>query len=163
MPSLRATTAGTTTAGTPTAGTTTASGSFFSAIGARKLAMPVGGAAIVECNRAGSETRQTARRPHDYSGPFASDPMWCRGHPMSVLLPKGGMPRVAAECAIVWPIKFGECPLSAKSLNRLDNAKLEKRPVKSCINCISWSLCVSQRGHVRPVGRQLKPPDRQLE
>ena len=77
MPSLRA---------------TTSSGSFFSAIGAPKLAMPVGGAAraIVECNRAGIKTRQTARRSHGYSGPFAPDLTWCRGHPMSVLLPKGG-------------------------------------------------------------------------
>ena len=66
----------------------TASGSFFSAIGAPRLAMPVGRAAgaIVECNRAGSKTRQTARRPHGCSGPFAPDPTWCRGHPMSVLL-----------------------------------------------------------------------------
>ena len=56
--------------------------------------MPVGRAAgaIVECNSAGSKTRQTARRPHGYSGPFAPDPTWCRGHPMSVLLPIGGMP-----------------------------------------------------------------------
>jgi hypothetical protein len=67
------------------------------------VAMPVGGAAgtIVECNWSGSKTRQRARRLRGYSGPFAS------GHPMSVLLPKGGMPRVAAECAIVRPIKFG--------------------------------------------------------
>jgi integrase len=42
-------------------------------------------------------TRQTAPGSHGYSGPFAPDPTWCRGHPMSVLLPKGGMPRVAAE------------------------------------------------------------------
>ena len=63
---------------------------------------------IVECNRAGSKTRQTARRPHGYSGPFAPDPTWCRGHPMSVLLPKGAMPRVAAECAIARPIEFGD-------------------------------------------------------
>ena len=98
-----------------TSGTTTASGSFFNAIG--DPAIPVGRAArtIVECNRAGSKTQQNARRPYGYSAPFAPDPTWCRGHPMSVLLPKGGMPRVAAECAIVRPIKFGDIVTASSS------------------------------------------------
>ena len=59
---------------------TTASASFSSAIGAPKLAIPVGAAArtIVRCNGAGGKTRQAARRPHGHSGQFASDPTWCR-------------------------------------------------------------------------------------
>jgi hypothetical protein len=52
---------------------------------------------------AGGKTKQTAPRPHGYLAPFAPDPTWCQGHPMSVLLPKGGMPRVAAEC-VIWVI-----------------------------------------------------------
>src|SRR5512135_826998 len=131
MPSLRAT----------TSGTTTASGSFFSAIGAPKLAMPVGRAArtIVECNRAGSKPRQTARRPHCYSGPFALDPTLCRGRPMSVLLPKGGMPRVAAECAIVRPIKFGDIVTASSSDHCSD--KIEILPHGDCLLWVISGHC----------------------
>ena len=80
---------------------------------------------------AGSKTRQTARRPHGYSGPFAPDPTWCRGHPMSVLLPKGGMPRVAAECAIVRPIKFGDIVTASSSDHCSD--KIEILPHGDCL------------------------------
>jgi site-specific recombinase XerD len=51
--------------------------------------MRVGGAAstIVECNWAGSKTRQTARRPRGYSGPFEGSPFIFvteRGSPFTV-------------------------------------------------------------------------------
>ena len=98
------------------------------------MAMPVGGAAgtIVECNWSGSKTRQRARRLRGYSGPFAS------GHPMSVLLPKGGMPRVAAECAIVRPIKFGDFVKDSSSDHCSD--KIEILPHGDCLLWVKQTM-----------------------
>ena len=55
---------------------------------------------------AGGKTKQSARRAYGYLAPFAI-PRGV-GPTRYVLLPKGGMPRVAAECAIVRPVKFGD-------------------------------------------------------
>jgi hypothetical protein len=40
--------------------------------------------------------------------------------------PKGGMPRVAAECAIVWPIRFGDIVTAGSSDHCSD--KIEMLP-----------------------------------
>jgi len=73
-----------------------------------------------------------------YSGPFAPDPTWCRCHPMSVLLPKGGMPRVAAGCAIVRPIKFGDFVKDSSSDHCSD--KIEILPHGDCLLWVKQTM-----------------------
>ena len=69
--------------------------------------MPVGRAAKTIVG-AGGKTKQSARRPYGYLAPFRARSHVAPGPPDVHSAPKGGMPRVAAECAMVRPIKFGD-------------------------------------------------------
>lgn len=57
---------------------------------------------------------------------------------MSVLLPKGGMPRVAAGCAIVRPIKFGDFVKDSSSDHCSD--KIEILPHGDCLLWVKQTM-----------------------